>query len=278
MFERDQMEKILYELTRKRCAVEKQLSQYPAGELRVKRQRKKDRNYTYLYIEFPKQPGEVRCQRKNITKDKEMVCIMARKEYLRASMERLNWDIAVLQEAINNLEDTSTEKILSSLDPAIQKEIVFQKQKEYLLPDDPEAARKLMEWINAPYTKNPKNPEHLKHRTSTGEFTRSKSEVLIYEKLKEYKLAYRYDGQLLIGDEAIYPDFTIMRADGKIFYWEHAGRCDLQQYRDEIMWKLRLFESVGIGQWDNLILTFDVEDGKIDMREIERLIQNKLLV
>ena len=278
MFERDQMEKILYELTRKRCAVEKQLSQYPAGELRVKRQRKKERDYTYLYIEYPKKPGEARCQRKNITKDKEMVRIMARKEYLHAALERINWDIAVLQEAIGNLEDTSTDGILKELDPAIQKEIVFQKQKEYRLPEDPEEAKKLLEWIKAPYQKNPKKPEHLKHRASTGEFTRSKSEVLIYEKLKEYRMAYRYDGQLLIGDEAIYPDFTIMRTDGKIFYWEHAGRCDLQQYRDEIMWKIRLYESVGIGQWDNLILTFDVEDGKIDMREIESLIRNKLII
>ena len=277
MFEQEQMNIFCNGLIRKRCAVAKQLAQYPEGWLKVRRQTVKEKEYTIFHLELPQQPGEVRRQRKNITKNKEMVRVMARKEYLRASLERINWDIAVLQEAINNLEETSTEGILSSLDPAIQKEIVFQKQKEYLLPDDPEAAKALLEWINAPYPKNPKNPEHLKHRASTGEFTRSKSEVLIYEKLKEYKLAFRYDGQLLIGDEAIYPDFTIMRTDGKIFYWEHAGRCDQQQYRNEILWKLKLFESAGIGQWDNLILTFDVEDGKIDVREIENIIRVKLL-
>ena len=88
-------------------------------------------------------------------------------------------------------------------------------RKEYL--------RSAMERIREPYPKNPNHPEHLKHRTSTGEFTRSKSEVLIYEKLK-------------------------------------------------------LYESIGIGPWDNLILTFDVGDGMIDMREIEKMIQIKLLL
>ena len=78
-------------------------------------------------------------QRKNITKDKDGVRTMARKEYLMAALERMNWDAAVLREAISNIEDTSTDGVLSVLDPAIQKEIVFQKQKDYLLPEDPAA-------------------------------------------------------------------------------------------------------------------------------------------
>ncbi len=278
MFEKEQLEVFSNGLTRKRDDVGKQLSQYPEGQLKVQRKWYKGKEYTYFFIELPKRPGDKRKPRVNITRDKEMVRIMSRKEYLQSAMERLDGDIAALQEAMISMEGTSTEEILSSLDPAVQKEIVFQKQQEYRLPEDPEAARAMMEWVKAPYIKNSNHPEHLKHRTSTGEFTRSKSEVLIYEKLKEFMMAFRYDGQLRIGEEAIYPDFTIYRTDGKIFYWEHAGRCDLQQYRDEFMWKLKLYESVGIGQWDNLIVSFDVGDGMIDMREIEAKIRNKLMV
>ena len=89
-------------------------------------------------------------------------------------------------------------------------------------------------------------------------------------------MASRYDSALQAGNKVIYPDFTIRRTDGKIFYWEHAGRCDLQNYRKEILWKMKEYEKIGIGQWDNLILTFDVGDGMIDLREIESMIQIKL--
>ena len=41
---------------------------------------------------------------------------------------------------------------------------------------------------------------------------------------------------------------------------------------------MKEYEKIGIGQWDNLILTFDVEDGRIDLREIESIIQMKLIV
>ena len=215
---------------------------------------------------------------KGENKDADRLRVMARKEYLQTALERLEGNIIALQEMLDNLEDTSTEGILSGLDPAIQKEIVFQKQKEYLLPDDPAEAKALLEWIREPYPKNPNYSQYLKHRTSTGELVRTKSEALIYEKLKEYKLAYRYENQLMAGNTAIYPDFTIRRTDGKIFYWEHAGRCDLQSYRDDLIWKIKTYESLGIGQWDNLIISFDVEDGRIDMREVESQIKNKLII
>ena len=273
MLEKEQMEQIYNELTRNGLAVEKQLLQ-----LKVRRQRYKGKEYTFFYIELPQKPGDVRRQRKNVTKDKETVRMMARKEYLRTALERINGNIDILHEVISCIEDTSTEGILSGLDPAIQKEIVFQKQKEYLLPDDPAEAKALLEWIREPYPKNPNYSQYLKHRTSTGELVRTKSEALIYEKLKEYKLAYRYENQLMAGNTAIYPDFTIRRTDGKIFYWEHAGRCDLQSYRDDLIWKIKTYESLGIGQWDNLIISFDVEDGRIDMREVESQIKNKLII
>ena len=278
MFEREGIEEILNGLITKRAAVEKQLLNYPEGTLKVRRQWKKEKEYTTFYLEMPQKPGDVRRERKNISKDADRLRVMARKEYLQTALERLEGNIIALQEILGNFEDTSTEGILSGLDPAIQKEIVFQKQKEYLLPDDPAEAKALLEWIREPYPKNPNYSQYLKHRTSTGELVRTKSEALIYEKLKEYKLAYRYENQLMAGNTAIYPDFTIRRTDGKIFYWEHAGRCDLQSYRDDLIWKIRAYESIGIGQWDNLIISFDVEDGRIDMREVESQIKNKLII
>lgn len=203
---------------------------------------------------------------------------MARKRYLQSALEMINNDIEILQNALEIIDNTDPDSILSAIDPEIRKNIVFQKMNRYRMPEDPALAKELLTWIQTPYPKNMRHPEHLKHRASTGELMRSKSEVLVFEKLKEFGIAAKYEFPFAIGDTVLYPDFTIMRTDGKIFYWEHAGRCDLPQYRDEIMWKTSMYAGVGIGQWDNLIITYDTGDGEIDLREIESVITNKLLL
>ena len=77
MLEKEQMEQIYNELTRNGLAVEKQLLQYPEGQLKVRRQRYKGKEYTFFYIELPQKPGDVRRQRKNVTKKNETVRMMA---------------------------------------------------------------------------------------------------------------------------------------------------------------------------------------------------------
>ena len=278
MNEKYQIQEILNGLTNSRSAVEKQLSKYPEGELRVRKQVKNGKIYTTLFLEHKQEKGEIRKSRSSITSNNELVQIMARKKYLQEKKNILDSNIEALQTAYELIENSEAEDILMHLDPEIRSQIEFNTQTVYRLPDDPKAANVLLKWVQEPSLKNPNYPEYLKHRTSTGELVRSKSEMLVYEKLKEYGIAFKYELPKQIGDTVFYPDFTIMRTDGKLFYWEHAGRCDLQSYRDEILWKTRMFESVGIGQWDNLIITYDTGDGQIDLREIEFIIKNKLII
>ena len=66
--------------------------------------------------------------------------------------------------------------------------------------------------------------DRLIHRTERGEAVRSKSEVIIADKLYRQKLDYHYEAPLELGGVVKYPDFTIEDDDaGKTYYWEHCG-------------------------------------------------------
>ena len=47
-------------------------------------------------------------------------------------------------------------------------------------------------------------------------------------------------------------------------------------YRDHQLWRRSMYESIGITEWNDMICTYDAND-RIDMREIEAIIQTKVL-
>ena len=72
--------------------------------------------------------------------------------------------------------------------------------------------------------------DKLIHKTSRGELVRSKSEVIIANLLNNAGLDYTYEEELVLADGSKkYPDFVI-RKNGKIFYWEHLGMLQKEDY------------------------------------------------
>jgi len=68
------------------------------------------------------------------------------------------------------------------------------------------------------------------HQTESGEMVRSKSEVIVADQLTHHAIPFEYEKYLKAGGYGFAPDFTIL-VDGKTYYWEHLGRLDLEQYR-----------------------------------------------
>lgn len=120
-------------------------------------------------------------------------------------------------------------------------------------------------------------PKDLKHVTSKGLFVRSKSEAIICELLDHHKVLYKYENPIFAGEKKYYPDFTVMRKfDRKIIYWEHFGMIGNRDYSQNMIKKLKNYESIGIIPWDNLIITTDSMDGRINIRHIRTIISNML--
>lgn len=139
--------------------------------------------------------------------------------------------------------------------------------------------RGTLEWANAAYEKSSYKSESRVHRTSKGLSVRSKSEVLIAEKLYEYGIPLRYEEVLHFGGRGsmMIPDFVLPNAAGGLYYWEHCGLAGNAEYMKRHRQKIENYEKIGIVPWKNLIVTYDDEYGNINTAIIDSEIRNKLL-
>ena len=128
--------------------------------------------------------------------------------------------------------------------------------------------------MNAPYQKNKFHPENLIHKTRSGAYVRSKSEVLIARILSEYLIPFRYECALQLGDKCIYPDFTMLHpVTGEVFYWEHFGLMDDASYSQNAFSKMHLYTSEGIIPSVHLITTYETEKHPLSVEMIEEIVK-----
>ncbi len=127
-------------------------------------------------------------------------------------------------------------------------------------------------WAEEEYEQNPHKPEGKSHCTSRGLLVRSRAELLIAEILYKYDIPFRYEQKIRIGTNELFPDFTFLDKNGDEFYWEHCGMMDDPTYLNNFRWKRGLYEGAGIGEWTDMIYSFD-NDGNIDMRQIEAIVK-----
>ena len=67
--------------------------------------------------------------------------------------------------------------------------------KELLSPYFKPVNQQLADWAKKPFHSNPKYPEHLIHKSISGNIVRSKSEALIDMMLYTYKIPFRHPGK-----------------------------------------------------------------------------------
>ena len=115
--------------------------------------------------------------------------------------------------------------------------------------------------------------EGLIHRTERGDLVRSKSELVIADKLHARGIDYAYEQPLVLPNgRTRYPDFTIAdHARGETFYWEHLGMLDNQRYKTRWAKKRAEYLEFGIGPHEDgggpegtLIETRDEPGGRLD--------------
>jgi hypothetical protein len=118
----------------------------------------------------------------------------------------------------------------------------------------------------------------LIHRTARGELVRSKSEVIIADALFDSNIDYDYEKTLDLGEDGLKsPDFTIEDAEsGSLFYWEHCGMMTDDTYRRRWEAKKAVYAKHGIIEGENLIVSYDDDNGSIDSQAIRKLIKQHL--
>ncbi|OYQ63592.1 recombinase RecQ [Pseudanabaena sp. SR411] len=91
------------------------------------------------------------------------------------------------------------------------------------------------------------------HKTESGVWVRSKSEVIIANILHRSNIDFQYEEKLYYNEtQWKEPDFTI-RHKGKIWYWEHLGLLGSEKY--EVSWAVKQNIYKNLGVYDQVIIT-----------------------
>lgn len=135
-------------------------------------------------------------------------------------------------------------------------------------------SKELQEWLQEPFEQNSQYNENLILKTISGNPVRSKSEVIIDTLLYINKIPFRYECALRLGRRTYYPDFTIRHPKtGKVYYWEHFGMMDDEEYIRKACAKLQIYALNGIVPSINLIMTFETSDCPLGAEEVMGLIE-----
>lgn len=130
----------------------------------------------------------------------------------------------------------------------------------------------------------PFSEDSQKYYTANGECVRSKSEVIIADALLRNGVPYCYEVPLKlkrigdVGKVTFHPDFLCLnvRTRGE-FYWEHFGKMDDEDYKDNAVGKLNLYVENGFLPGRNLIITMESGVESLDTRVVEKMIKEFLL-
>lgn len=154
----------------------------------------------------------------------------------------------------------------------------FPEYQDLLSPHFKPLSQELAEWMAAPYEHNPKNPEHLIHKCSSGNHVRSKSEVLIDMMLYTHAIPFRYECALHLGGTTFFPDFTIRHPNtGETYYWEHFGMMDDADYSRSAFSKLQFYTEHGIVPSIQLIATYETREHPLTLETIEKVTKEYFL-
>ena len=243
------------ELEKKLNALKKQMDNLPEGELSCTENGKYYKWYKYLKHQWHYIPKEKRPEAE----------ALAVKTYLSNLMVDLQQEQAAINAYLSYYDPRKSRAEYILMHPGYQELL-----SNYFQPISVE----LQEWMQEPYEKNPKNPENLLIKSVSGNLLRSKSEAFIDAALFYYKVPYRYECGLQMGEVTFYPDFTLRHPNtGKIYYWEHFGMMDNPEYAENAYRKLQTYQAYEILPSDNLIMTFEDKNHPFDGEKAERTVQ-----
>ena len=245
-----------YELISKTImSIEKKIALLPNGRILIRH--RKNKAYYYLRVDGAKDKYLSR-------KDNELISHLLQKRYLKEVLKAAKNELAALEKMQDIYSETLSEEIYGNL-PDAQKLGV----EPIILGDGPD----VRQWLNEPYVRKSFKKGAPVFKTLKGDRVRSKSEMIIADRLYVNGIPYKYECPLKVGGKIIHPDFSIIRmSDHKIIYHEHCGKMDDKEYFNDLVDRINLYNQSGILQGNRLTFTFETSDTPFDARVIDRLI------
>lgn len=239
--------------------IEKKIKLLPEGRINVRRQNKKAYYYLYVIDSNDKYLGP---------DDRELIEKLIQKDYLKKVLKDVKRELAAIEKMQKLYPETLVEDLFDRLP---------ESHKKYAQPinicDDDFAAK----WMETPYVRKSFKKGSPEFYTLKGEKVRSKSEVIIADRLNANGIPYRYECPLKVGKKIIHPDYSILRmSDRKTVYLEHCGKIGDPQYTEDMLTRIKDYNEAGIILGDRLFLTFESDKAPLDVSLLDSLIKTHL--
>lgn len=246
---------VRYELLGKTInSLENRIMNMPEGTIKIKKT--KFKVYFYHHIDSDKYLS---------SQESELIYQLIQKNYLQSVLKAAKKEASALKKALAIYPEEIMEDIYDNLSEE-RKELA-----KPLIPGDDEYMQK---WMEVPYKRKGFKKGASEFYTLKGEKVRSKSEVIIADRLNAKGIPYRYECPLKIGNEIIHPDFTILKmSNKKTVYYEHCGRMDDPEYTKDMTDRSHLYSSAKIIQGDRLFYTFETSDNPLDIKTLDEFIE-----
>ena len=258
------MNQNIREILKERCEllsaltnpIDKKLKGFPSGSIKVCR---RGNNVYFYYI------GKDGTLKLLNASDQKLIGDLIQKRYLEKVLNATQKEISALRRAIKQYTEITAEQIFYQLKEDRQKFVkpIVQTDEQYV-----------RDWLATPYTPKGFDEGDPVFPTRKGERVRSKSEMIIADRLLANGIPYKYECPIMVNGKIIHPDFTILRvSDRKILYLEHCGKADDPDYAEKrIVRRINDYGQAGIIQGDNLFLTFESSKTPFDVRVLDQMI------
>ena len=206
--------------------------------------------------------------------EKDLIKELAQKKYNIRYKQALENELQLIEKAIADFKEAvfSPADILKSMPAEVQQMI------NTGFTADSEA---LNRWEKDRSDETNPKESPVTFLTAKGEQVKSKSEVMIADRLNFFGVPYDYERPLddgLIGKYKYFPDFTCLnRRTGKTYYWEHCGRMDDPKYVEKFIFRLENYAGLDIYPGSELLITMETTRVPLSMRYVESLIRKFLL-
>ena len=216
-------------------------------------------------------------ERKYIRKsNRKLLRQIAGSRFIAEKIKTLETNVLALEDVLAKFSEYDDDSIINSLPKAYSCAVSFLRSGDA----PPEVIQ----------SENPTRRNELTVVCSNGLKVRTKVEMIIAEMLIALDIEFRYekgidlvrkipqeDGTFRYKPITLYPDFTIILADGTELYWEHAGLFDQESYKDWQHIKFDIYYYNGIYPPKNLIITMDGPDKPISSLEIRSIVEALIL-
>lgn len=228
-----------------------EVSRFPEGRIRCKRQH----NRVYYYHVLNNKETYLGKNEINLIKQ------LVQKSYLIDVIYSSENEMKLLSSVLDMYKNPSPEDVYNNLP---------EYKKKYATPVCI-GNKSAQDWINEPYYKK---PVANGFKTLKGDIVRSKSELIIADRLWVNGIPYKYECPLMVNGKIIHPDFTILRlSDLKLLYHEHCGMIDNAEYAEGMVKRINDYNQEGIYLGDRLFLSFETSNSPLDVTTIDNLIR-----